>query len=481
MRLALLVMVGWVVCAGGRVAARPDGVFDVDGRPAVRAVVTTSAALPEVSGVESEMTRALLGVLADLRGRSMEALRATVPPNPALGDASGPTVAVVHLFAAEAGGKAGVSARRVEVRRAPDGGFVALRQDEGGRIERVTLRGEAFGALVRTWQAYRGGFGEVTLARGQVVTLDRPYVAGRVVFTPEVLSARMNGGSRTNLEGTTRDLSQATMFARLPARYDPREPAGLLIWLDPTASGRPPSVFESAADAGNLIVVGVADAGNNRLVVDRYQFAFDLLATASERFHVDPRRVYLTGMSGGGRVASILLGCFPETFAGAVPIVGMSFYQRVPNGVGKFWPAAYQRPAAEAMRVLRTRRIGAITGEQDFNQREMENTIDLMQRDGLSARLWRFARMGHEMPTAERFAEALAWVDDPWQRAREEESSRAAAALGNYVARFGETAPTSEASRRVLIRVTEIGPWTEAAWKAVRLLGTGPRATGTPR
>ena len=75
-----------------------------------------------------------------------------------------------------------------------------------------------------------------------------------------------------------------------------------------------------ALDELGLIAVGVERAGNRRVFSERAQLMLDVIETARRRFHVDPRRIYMTGMSGGGRVTSAFSVCFPDVIRGSVPI-----------------------------------------------------------------------------------------------------------------------------------------------------------------
>jgi len=134
------------------------------------------------------------------------------------------------------------------------------------------------------------------------------------------LSQRLYGGRPTRVAGVSRDLARERLIARPPAGYHPDRPAGLVVWIDPTDRGAPPAVLHDVCDELNLVAVGAANSGNGRPFVDRMQLALDAAATAQARFHIHPDRVYLVGFSGGGRIASMMLACFPDLFAGAVPI-----------------------------------------------------------------------------------------------------------------------------------------------------------------
>jgi hypothetical protein len=306
--------------------------------------------------------------------------------------------------------------------------------------------------------------------RGEVFELEKPYAAGKVTIDQAMLGERVYGGRKTKLEGSSRELDSEKFYVRLPKGYDPRKPAGLLVWVDPEPGGRPPQEFDKAADELNIVCIGAADSGNTRMASTRYQLALDVVATAERRFHIDARRVYITGASGGGRVASIMQGCFPDVFTGAVPIVGLSIYRNVPTGTGKMWPAEFGRPQGNLFALLKTRRIGTITGQRDFNHLEIEQTTELYQRDGVDAKMFDDSKMGHEMPTAARFREALLWVDEPWQKLREGEQAAAREALEAAMAKAPGSGHAPEPVRKPLVKVTEVGPWTDEAWKAVEVL-----------
>lgn len=454
------------------------GIFDIGDRPAARAVVTIGDGAVALDQHESDMTRLLRGVLADLRAKDLAALRACVPPNPFLGDPTGAErIGVVHLFPEARPGGSGAApepAKRVEIVRTPDQSFIAVELVESGaQPARAELSKEATRDLLMHWPQYRGGFGEDACAdpRAEVFELPRPYVPGWFSMDKPTMGQRFVGRSTTDIDATDRNLTNEVLFARLPRGYDPRTPAGLLIWVNAGDDGRPPEVFSHALDELGIICVGASNSGNVRHVASRYQLAFDGLATASRRWHIDPARVYVTGISGGGRVSSILIGCFPDVFAGAVPIVGMSYCEKVPTGTGQFWRAGYNRPAAPLFRLLRQRPIAAVTGRKDFNYLEMTHAADLMRRDGLQVKIFGDPDMGHELPSPARFIEALQWADHVHRRAGEAQAAAATKALDACLQRFGDGAPANDAARRMVAKVTEAGPWTDAAWRAVELLG----------
>lgn len=464
-----LAILAWIVTATVAFGQPPKSItiFEINKEKAQRAVVTVGETLPEFDAGAPLMALALKGVLADLKGPRLDALRATYPLSPVVGDAgNAERLCTIHLMA-KAGAKAG---KRVAIYRDRNADFIAVELDSTSP-ERAQLKREAFAALYFEWPNYRRGFDKEELKDtvGTSVELPKPLLAGRVILDAKRVGERfLNGGeSKYPID---RVLDDERFSVRLPKDYSARSPAGLLVWISPMNTGDTPRCFVPALDGMNIICVGAFESGNSRMVTNRQQLALDGVASASRLYHVDPRRVYVTGMSGGGRVSSMMLACFPDVFTGAVPIVGLSCYQAVPSGTGKFWPAGYVKPKPEMFNLFKTRRMAAMTGRKDFNEVEMQQATSILKMDGVKIKLYDDTVMGHDMPPPEHFTEAISWVDELYQTMRGKEVQAATKAMEEYAAKHGDAAPKDEAGRKMLYKVMEAGPWTDAAWKAWGLL-----------
>ncbi len=490
--LRLLVAALLFFCFPVNSPARPGGVFDIGPAKPSRAVVTADTSFPQTDFDTSEMMRTIAGVVADLNARDAATLGQAVVPGSKMLDARGALfrVGVVHLIGAKPANR-----KRVEILLSPDGVVVAqeLDDDQGspitdGRV--VKLDPEKFRHLSINWGRYRGAFSDTRrgfvspatpppdpvppdMLPGAVAAVS-PVIPSPFFLDQQLLGDRFLAGRRSSIPGAARLLSQEKMFVRLPKDYNAKAPAGLLVWISPTADGEPPAGFTQALDELNIACIGIAEVGNDRPVADRYQLALDALFTASARVHIDPRRVYITGMSGGGRVASMLQACFPEYFTGAVPIVGLSCYEKVPLGNSRYAPAGYSRPREARFSLFKSRRMAAITGDQDFNQPEMLAAASIMKSDGVGVRVFEYEQFGHQMPSASQFVEALRWVDEPYQAGVTKQRQAAASILERYIKKHGEGPPRNPAARVELIKVTEAGPWTPAAWRAADWLYNGP-------
>lgn len=414
----------------------------------VEAAIGPDRVAPDLAA--SPMLARLAGHLGDLGPRDL------VPLRRALGRAVDP------VPAAEAGGfvlhlARGDASERVEIRRGPDGGFVAVPLDGLGVPPREIGADAIAGLPIRRYRdppADAAASARLRLTGTEStpssIVLDEP--SRRRIF-------------RANYPDLTRDLTRETVHVRLPRGWRADRPSGVLLWVSPVEDGRCPQVFEPALDELNLIAVSADRAHNERALTDRLQLCLDAVETARSRFLVDDARIYVTGMSGGGRCSTILQCCLPEVFTGAVPIVGIDSYHNAPTGSGNLrWPARFAKPDAASFALLKTRRIRGITGDQDFNEPEMTVRTEMMERDGLEILLDVYPGMGHTMPTAEQFAIALRWVDEPSRAARDEGLAEARRLLASVD-------PADPDARATLIEVTRLAPWSELAWEAAGRLG----------
>lgn len=451
--------------------ARADNLFDIRGRAAEKGVVTIDHALPEVAQPTSTMLERMEGVVGTLSAAEVKALRASIvsPSGRIQGVDESDLLCVVHLMA-------GKDTLTVEVRRTGEGVLIARRgivpgedKRQDGRVERLSE--EKFFAISREWSAYRGSFEPAESDRpSQLVRVDA--VHGWLTFNQKELGERLLRGRKTRVEGVERKLAESELWARAPKGYDPRSPAGLLVWVHASPNGQPPATIFPVADELGLVCISQADSGNDCPIADRYQRVLDSVATASRRYHIDPRRIYISGISGGGKVSSVMWACFPDVFAGCVPIVGLACYENIPIGNGQIWPGLFDKPPAPMFNLLKAQRAAAVTGPKDFNYDSIVAAAKILERDGLQARVFEHAELAHTMPSPEQFTEALKWIDEPYRGARDKELADAAELLAKAKA-MPAGSPGDEASqarRKALIAVTEAGPWTPAAWEARQLM-----------
>jgi dienelactone hydrolase len=435
-------------------AAGADDPFRVSGRPPESVVVT----LPQTPTSDAEpvpMLGRLRGVLGVVDPPALVGLRRGLGRvlDPAE-TAEAVPIGMVHL-------SRDADHARLELLELP-GGLRAVRQVGPGDGQAWLLRPAALDACAIEW--WQAGWTPQPAKPGERIAL-----AGNATPAPTTLDALTTRRIfRANYPRLTRDLASETLHIRLPDPFDPSVPAGVLVWISPVADGRLPPLYERALDELGFIAVGADNAGNERELTDRYQLMLDAIESARRRFLIDDERVYVSGMSGGGRSAAILQCTMPDLFAGAVPIVGLDSYHDAPTGRGTTrWPARFGKPIPAVFQVLETRRIAAITGDMDFNEPEMRIRTDLMKQDGIDIRLDTVPGMAHTLADAARFRDALRWVDEP----RREQIQRGGAEAMALLAKVPPGPTTNPAVRAALIEVIRAGPWSDAAWAAAERLG----------
>lgn len=416
------------------------------------------------------------GIARELSDKEARELRAcAVSKKESLNVADAAPLWWVHLSGKEIHAK-------VEILRLADGRFAARPEGAAPHQNAVLLDGERFSVLSAMWPRAGGRqfFEKPDRGRpkpGKVEPAPQPRPASHITLTRETLGERFLNGRETAIDGTSRAVEREEFLVRLPRSFSPRSAYGVLVWVDAGDTAELHTPLHAACDELDLILIGAVRTGNARPAADRWQLALDSVEIARTHFLIDPRRVYASGISGGGKIATHLWACFPDVFAGAVPIVGMASYRDVPAPGGKVWRADFEKPRdPRRLNALRPHRCAALTGPPDFNFSQIVGTAKIMQGDRLGVRVFEHPGLGHTMPTPEQFTEAMRWVDEP---SRAQRDAVAAKALNEWTAleSGGALAPGDPQRVAALVQITSEAPWTVWAWKAAEELGVVPKAS----
>jgi predicted esterase len=174
-------------------------------------------------------------------------------------------------------------------------------------------------------------------------------------------------------------------------------PNGLLIFVKPSNSGELPPGWAPVLDERNLVWIAADDFGNERPSAQRALVAIAASKLIQSSMTIESRRIYVAGMSGGGRIASHVVTHFPRQFAGALFIVGADFWTK------------YEEPLRQQ---IAANRYVFVTGGRDFNHREMRNVYARYRAAGASQSLLiDQPRFGHEYPDATQLARAIDFLD----------------------------------------------------------------------
>jgi predicted esterase len=191
---------------------------------------------------------------------------------------------------------------------------------------------------------------------------------------------------------------------------------GLLVWINAGKRGDPPRQWLPVINDHHLIWIGADNSGNDRALGVRFGLALDAVFNMKQRYTIDETRVYVAGVSGGGKAASMIALLYPDVFTGAVPISGAAYFRSipVPSDPGKVWPAAFQAPGSLLLdRAKRGSRFALLTGSEDFNREPVHEIYTAgFQKDHFEhVEYIEVPGMGHGVPETKWLEQAVQSLD----------------------------------------------------------------------
>jgi len=212
------------------------------------------------------------------------------------------------------------------------------------------------------------------------------------------------------------DIEEQTFQAYVPEQYDGSEPYGLLVWV--AADDRGVIHWPAVFDRRKLIVISADNVGDRQNIWKRMGLQLDAVHNMIDRYNIDPDRIYISGCSKGGRIASQLGLLFADVFDGAMPMDGCDWYQQivVPDSGGRAYRARFNRPHGRMLRMAQQRnRYVLMTGELDENRDQTKFFFERgYQRAGFE-HIWYLEEEGarHCQHTPEFVERGLALLDLP--------------------------------------------------------------------
>lgn len=183
----------------------------------------------------------------------------------------------------------------------------------------------------------------------------------------------------------------------VPQNYSATEPAGIMVYISPTNSGRIPRRWKALMDRHNLIWIGANRSGNQVMTMRRMLFSALAPEYIKKHYAVNHDRIYVSGFSGGGRVSSLTAIEFAGQFKGAIFICGVN-------------PPREEHPVL--LDQIRQNRFVFLTGSKDFNEAETRQVYKTYRELGVhNSKLMVVPHMTHRNPDADEFAEAIRFLD----------------------------------------------------------------------
>ena len=200
-----------------------------------------------------------------------------------------------------------------------------------------------------------------------------------------------------NIESVVAATETIEWQAYVPPTYDPARPAGLLVYVSPTQSGEIPRGWSDILDRHNVIWIAADRSGNSELVARRVLLALLATAAARKRYAIDPERTYISGLSGGGKVASMVATDQAQLFRGAIYNCGV-----------ELWDS----DAPHQLEEMRRNHYVFITGTHDQALEPTKKAYRAYKRAGVeNAKLKVIRHMTHRNPDAYNFEAALEYLD----------------------------------------------------------------------
>jgi predicted esterase len=223
---------------------------------------------------------------------------------------------------------------------------------------------------------------------------------------PESLPERfgLRYGNLDEAKKENYDIATEEFDVNVPKDYDGTIPYGLIVYTN-AGKGGGAGGYASLLAKHRLIWIGASNVPNERSIVPRWGLSLDAVWNMRKQYRIDPRRIYASGFSGGGRCASMVAPTFADVFSGALYLCGCN------NPV---WPPEKQigRPIREP--ALSNGRYALLTGETDMNKPGTKSLFESYKGMGFKHVTYlEQPGLGHAQPAAEWFEKGLDFCDQP--------------------------------------------------------------------
>jgi pimeloyl-ACP methyl ester carboxylesterase len=216
-------------------------------------------------------------------------------------------------------------------------------------------------------------------------------------------------------ETVVNDKNGHTWVVRAPTAAAEGEPHGLFVFISPRDQGSIPANWQETLEEHRLIWVGPNEAGNRVSTPWRMAVALESIDLAARRYTIDPDRIYISGHSGGARVASTLAFFHPDRFTGGIYFAGVNWYEPTPPRGGRVLPPSIAKPPEPVLAIARDRsRHAIVQGTDDSVATYVPSLWNVIkQTDFQTFEYLSVEGQGHGLPDAEWLDRGLAVLDGP--------------------------------------------------------------------
>ncbi len=192
----------------------------------------------------------------------------------------------------------------------------------------------------------------------------------------------------------------------IPPNYQAGKAWPLILFISAGSGPGGWNSWKKACVKHDAFFCSAFQAGNSCPPGQRVRIVLDMLDDVRRTYRIDPDQTYVSGFSGGGRMACTIAFALPEWFGGVAPVCGTN-------------PLA--GPAYLRHRVRDRLSVAFVTGSKDFNRKENETYMYPWFQDlAIRTRLWVVPNMGHAIPSGAVLAEAYSWLAQDLPRRRKD-------------------------------------------------------------
>jgi len=201
------------------------------------------------------------------------------------------------------------------------------------------------------------------------------------------------------------DSTQQSFELYVPQGPRSKDARPLILFISPSAQPAGWKAWQGLCQKHGAIFASPFRAGNDCLTEERFRIVMDVWSELRRHYVIDPDRTYLTGFSGGGRIACQLAMALPELCGGVAPLCA----------AGELREEMWLR-----QRVRDRLSVALVTGETDFNRGEVERFRGPeLSELGVRTKVWVQPKLGHGIPSAATLNEVWDWLEADLPRRKE--------------------------------------------------------------
>jgi hypothetical protein len=178
------------------------------------------------------------------------------------------------------------------------------------------------------------------------------------------------------------EVSEEEFRVYVPDSYASDVPHGVFVWVSPGDHGKIPSDFKKVFEERRLLAISAKNSGNDRNLNERILMAVEGARYMKRKYTVDDDRKYVSGMSGGSKIASRVTFIYPDFFDGTMYMGGVQHYKKISLTGRQMVSGIFPNIPKNFLAQVRQNRHAYMVGEKDGWQVNMEGAYEHVKKQG---------------------------------------------------------------------------------------------------